>query len=279
MSIPASRVADSEFCPTCGVQGLLVGPGGPEVIIGGMIAGRLSDFCMCETGHVSPVAQGAAEVLIHGLPAARLGVVTLAGGTLTTGDPSVLIDGETFSVPSFITIGGDPQFQSKVLQNLFTISTTESGQALLASMAASGRDVRIEPAPPFGSHTVTDPKSDESSRNYPMNDDAFNGKGCDAVVYWDPDQTYLKGREHEGWGHPPGFTPDVGLFHEMKHAQLAMNGEAVDGPMVHNTGPARYEPYVNPTEMKVMGLEPHAGEYPSENSYRSDRGLPQAECY
>ena len=100
MSQPAARVSDMHACPmvTPGtppvphVGGPILPPGGVNVLIGGLPAARLGDMCTC-VGPPDVIAKGSMTVLICGSPAARMGDMTSHGGTIVTGFPMVLIGG------------------------------------------------------------------------------------------------------------------------------------------------------------------------------------------
>src|SRR5262245_3068828 len=104
MSDPATRLDDQLECSRHNGKGPVRGPGSPEVLVGGVAMARLTDLCDCPNPHASPLAEGAAEVLVDGLPAARIGVKTLDGGVVLSGEPSVLIGGGAFELPAFIEI-------------------------------------------------------------------------------------------------------------------------------------------------------------------------------
>lgn len=93
----AARVGD----PTVH-GGVIMPPGAPTVLIGGMPAARVGDMHTCPmvTGlvpHVGgPIAMGSATVLISGMPAARMGDMATCVGPLDSiavGCPTVLIGG------------------------------------------------------------------------------------------------------------------------------------------------------------------------------------------
>ena len=84
---PAARITDST---THG--GIIVGPGEPTVLIGGMPAARMGDMAVC-TGPPDSIVAGSGTVLIGGMPAARMGDSTAHGGTIVLGEPTVLIGG------------------------------------------------------------------------------------------------------------------------------------------------------------------------------------------
>lgn len=91
---PAARITDIHTCPA--VSGLAPHVGGPiltgstNVLIGGMPAARVSDTAVC-VGPPATVITGSATVFINGLPAARLGDQTSHGGVIMLGCPTVLI--------------------------------------------------------------------------------------------------------------------------------------------------------------------------------------------
>ena len=92
---PAARIAD----PTTH-GGVIVPPGVPTVLVGGLPAAVLGDPTTCPAQwspgvpHGSPVVTGGSStVLIGGRPAARLGDGTGCGAVLVQGCPTVLIGG------------------------------------------------------------------------------------------------------------------------------------------------------------------------------------------
>jgi len=88
----AVRVGDSS---THG--GVVVGPGVPNVLIGGMFAVVVGDMHACAlppNGHqpsVSPFAVGSATVQIGGRPAVRTGDSCGCGAAVALGCPTVVI--------------------------------------------------------------------------------------------------------------------------------------------------------------------------------------------
>jgi len=96
MSKPAARLGDMHVCPLFdGPKPHVGGPitlGSANVLIGGMPAARVSDMATC-VGPPDTVIMGSATVLINNLPAARMGDSTAHGGTIVVGYPQVLIGG------------------------------------------------------------------------------------------------------------------------------------------------------------------------------------------
>lgn len=284
MSEPASRLTDSIICPTHGHSlGPVLSPGATEVLIGGLTAARYTDICQCATPHKSPLAEGAAMVLINGLPAARVGAQTLDGGRILDGDASVLIGGDTFSIPDFISIEGDEGYQAKVLRDLHRIASTPSGEKLLASLGAGGHKVLIHLGKKLNSRgepineTFSDPALGKDP-NAPEGTDprAYDGTGIDAQISYDPDTPCIHYSKENDWAYPPGYSPDADLFHEMVHADDMAHGN-LDKTPCFNVEPQQYVPTTS-GELRAEGLGPYGDEtkYPySENTYRRDRGLPR----
>jgi uncharacterized Zn-binding protein involved in type VI secretion len=97
MSLPAARVTDMYACPA--FTGLVphvsgvISIGAPTVLIGGLMAARLSDLTTCPGGP-GAVASGSPPVLIAGLAAARVTDLAGHGGVITgPGAINVLIGG------------------------------------------------------------------------------------------------------------------------------------------------------------------------------------------
>ena len=98
MAQPAARLTDMHVCtmvtpgvpPIPHVGGPIIGPGVPNVLIGGIPAAVLGDNAVC-VGPPDAIIMGSPTVLIGNLPAASLGDSTAHGGTITLGCPTVLI--------------------------------------------------------------------------------------------------------------------------------------------------------------------------------------------
>ena len=98
MGKPAARAGDPHVCPLANptvppvphVGGPIAPPGCANVLIGGQPAARVGDPCIC-IGPPAPIATGSSSVFIGGLPAARATDLTMHGGIITAGCPSVLI--------------------------------------------------------------------------------------------------------------------------------------------------------------------------------------------
>jgi len=94
---PASRITDMHVCPMVTVLvphvgGPIIAPCCPTVIIGGLPAARVGDLCTC-VGPPDTIIQGSATVIIGGQPAARIGDMTVHGGVIVAGCPTVIVGG------------------------------------------------------------------------------------------------------------------------------------------------------------------------------------------
>ena len=92
---PAARLSDMHACPLVnpGPVPHVGGPitmGGPQVLIGGLPAARVGDMAVC-TGPPDVIVKGSFTVLIGGSPAARIGDMTGHGGVVVAGNPTVII--------------------------------------------------------------------------------------------------------------------------------------------------------------------------------------------
>lgn len=91
---PSARITDMHTCPMLtGTVPHVGGPiitGEPTVIIGGMPAARVTDQATC-AGPPDVIAKGSPTVLIGYKLAARIGDLTVHGGVITTGFPTVII--------------------------------------------------------------------------------------------------------------------------------------------------------------------------------------------
>ena len=93
---PAARIGDFHICPQWnGPVPHVGGPiviGQPNVLIAGMPAARLGDMAVC-VGPPDKIARGSATVKIGNKPAARMGDNTAHGGVVVVGAPTVMIGG------------------------------------------------------------------------------------------------------------------------------------------------------------------------------------------
>ena len=94
---PAARLGDMHTCPMVTgvvphVGGPILPPCCPTVLIGMMPAARVGDMATC-VGPPDVIAKGSMTVIIGGQPSARIGDLTVHGGVIVQGYPTVIIGG------------------------------------------------------------------------------------------------------------------------------------------------------------------------------------------
>lgn len=92
----AARVGDLHVCPLSdGPKPHVGGPivaGVGTVLIDGQAAATVGSVCTC-IGPPDAIAMGSATVYVGGQPVARVGDMTIHGGVITSGSPTVDIGG------------------------------------------------------------------------------------------------------------------------------------------------------------------------------------------
>ncbi len=140
MGKPAARITDMHVCPkrtrkVPHIGGPIVA-GSPNVIIGGMPAARVGDMAVC-VGPPDKISTGSSTVLISGKSAARMGDSTAHGGKIVTGFPTVLIGDSGGSGVSGGSASVTPQAQADS-----DSGNTEFAQAIaLTSATQKNKDV------------------------------------------------------------------------------------------------------------------------------------------
>jgi len=74
------------------VGGPIIPPCSINVITGFLPQARVTDMCVC-VGPPDMIVKGSLSVFVNNLPAARIGDITVHGGNVVTGFPTVLIGG------------------------------------------------------------------------------------------------------------------------------------------------------------------------------------------
>jgi hypothetical protein len=215
----------------------------------GELVGHLADYSECEHAEaLDLVAEGAASVYVEQLPMAAMGHATLHGGTIVGAlSPNVFVGGLTFALPACVTIDGPPEFQNKVLRDMWLLSRMPSGEALFAQLEQNGKRITIVPY------------------DDPANSFVRPGDDGDSIVHYNPNLQVLT-LDRAGnllWTPPP-----IGLAHELIHAEHNGSGTNAHGmdPLLPN----------NPREeTKTIGVGSYEGAYPTENSFRRDMHLPE----
>ena len=202
---------------------------------------------------------GSATVLTGQLPAARIGDATVHGGVIVVGCPTVVIGGAAFSLPSNFVIDGTPDFQSKVIRDLYYLSTLPSGQQLLARLEKAGETI-----------TIIEYHGTDNSFCSPDNALwARLGVSTGSTVQYSPG---IAIQGYDSTGAPIDMPPQIVLGHELTHALANSEGTHKYGT---DPSPPASEPTIPEEEAQAIGTGSHTGGSPSENSLRSDAGLPQ----
>lgn len=296
-NLPAARIGDNHVCPM--VTGVVPHVGGPfvlgsfTVIVGGVPQSRVMDMLIC-VGPPDMLANGSPNVMVGMVGA--MGLFGLVIGGLMAGlknfvggyPKAMLANGTTVTYFSpNIRIEGTPEFQAKAVRDLNLIASTPSGQKLLKSLAASGKTTRIHIDTPDGSKpgnwAWTDPPP-SGSPPHPgyQKSDGTAGPAANTQVGYDPDRVKLAGPPGSpyntaNWAQSPNRPADVGLYHELVHCDDMQQGK-LDNTNGTNLGPKAGTPIAN-SELRAAGLPPYDKSDYSENSYRSDRGLPARTFY
>lgn len=253
--------------------GKLTGPGATQVNIGNKPMGRCLDRMRCSFNPPEPelVITGASDVLINGLPAARVNDQGECSELLELGSPSVRVGGATATIPISIR-GGSPAFEESVRQAMAKLYGTRTGKVLLAGIAA--RNCHVVLVETSAQNGFTTPDSASAAMD--------PSRGCSSTIQWNPDHTMMP--------HPDG--PTVLLGHEMVHAYHNARGTRERGPL--DQYPGQTGSSNRGEERKTVGLpggtivQPdgttapvpdHSSDVPTENSLRDDLGLPRRPSY
>lgn len=298
---PAARITDMHTCPmvTPGTPPVphVGGPvitGEPTVITAFMPQARVTDKCTC-VGPPDVIVKGSPTVYVGGQMAARIGDVTTHGGVITTGAPNVIIgeagaggpvgmssatpgavgaagegpdairevtrpDGST--VTEFgdnIVIEGDEDFRNATAEDLQSLAETPTGQSIIDSLQDGDKSVTIVETDRGNACGYDDPAARFA------NADGSPGAGTGSTVHYNPERTQI-GDGSEPWMTRP---PEVGLGHELVHAEQAAQGQQHPG----ETDGTRNR------ERQAVGLPPYEDNAHTENNLRRDMGEPERTYY
>jgi NleD-like pathogen effector protein (putative zinc metallopeptidase) len=161
-----------------------------------------------------------------------------------------------------ITLKGPQDFVDKTKAHLDKIATTTTGDALLKSLAASGKMTTIVPttggnaAPPANWKGALAKDSEMKWTDSSGTERSIKGEGTgsDTTVKYNPDRTSIGS---EDWMKRP---PEIGLAHELIHADDAAHGK-MDG--TSKDGIYNYE-------RQAVGLDPYKDKALTENKIRAE---------
>lgn len=260
----ACRVTDLHLCPQVTIIVPHVGgpayPAAPVTVLAeGLPALRLADFATC-IGPPDVEFEGAATVLVGGLPwvgrfhkTAHGGILLLAAATVQIGDP-------TFSLPPQVTIRGPASFQNQVIRDMFLLYNTPSGKELWRRIEAADQPITIVPE--------SDPHNSFAAPN--DGGDAAAGRPTGSTVRYNPDVAVFV---FDSAGNRIPMAPQVILGHEMVHA--LNNAEGTHHTAAVDPAPPASQPTINEEEAATIGTGSHSGDALTENTFRSDLGLPR----
>lgn len=221
-------------------------------------AARLADYAFC-MGPQDVLFEGAATVLVGGLPFCRVLDKSAHGGPVVQGAAMVLVGGPAFSLPSNIQVKGPPTYQNQVIRDLYFLSTTRTGREILNRLGSSGQPIEIVPE--------SDPHNSFCSPANPS--DAAAGTPTGSTISYNP---AVGLQAYDSSNNTIDFPPQVVLAHEMVHALNNAEGNHSYGT---DPSPPASEPGIAEEEARAIGTGSHSSDFPTENSLRQDLGMPR----
>ncbi|MEZ5423839.1 MAG: type VI secretion system tip protein TssI/VgrG [Pyrinomonadaceae bacterium] len=147
----------------------------------------------------------------------------------------------------------DPDFQQKALDDLTTMSNYPEGMDRLNSLNNSGQTVTIVHSPGTGNSynpdNVADAMPSGDTGNFGSGPVTGTGNGTGGTIAWDPDNAGTNSQRPR----------DVGLHHEMAHADHAAHGEY---DITHPDPSQPNNPHIEETNT-----------INDDNQYRTERGV------
>ena len=270
MGQPVARKGDLTLCPSTRwifiphLGGPLENASPVCIEVNSLPVIRLGDYGHCQLGApLDVVFEGAKNVTVCGLPVARRFDGMVHGGLIIQGSSNVEVGGPKFSLPDNVKVTGPSDFQNKTIRDLYLLSTTKSGQDMLDQIGKSGKNLTIQPC--------DDPhNSFASASNYA---DSLNGKGSDATVSYHPEVAIWG---YDAAGNKISMPPQVVLGHELSHALHDMKGTAqTESNADPDPNAPKSQPNIEKEEAQAIGTGSWDGTSPTENSIRSELGLPR----
>jgi hypothetical protein len=221
-------------------------------------AARVGDFAICAGSQAPDVLiQGASTVLVNGLPWCAMTDVTAHGGLISMGAGTVQIGGAAFSPPANFFFSGPPEFQNKVIRDVFLLSTLPSGRRLLDRLGQSFQPIDFVPELD-PSNSFCAPHSDS---------DAQAGKPTGSSVMYNPDAALTV---YDAQGGIIDMPPQILLGHELVHALNNAEGKQKYGT---DPDPPESQPDIEEEEASAIGTGSHGSSTVSENALRHDLGI------
>ncbi|WP_027473207.1 PAAR domain-containing protein [Saccharicrinis fermentans] len=129
---PIATVGSMHVCPMVTgyiphIGGPVSGPGAPNVLINGKPAALMGDMCVC-VGPPDTVAQGEPTVLINGTPVATMGSMTAHGGSITVGEPTVMVGSATPGAKASLPLREIPFPTIRIIDRVGAVARGKSSQ-------------------------------------------------------------------------------------------------------------------------------------------------------
>ena len=156
---PVATVTSMHVCPMVTgvvphVGGPVIGPGAPNVLINNKPAAIMGDMCTC-AGPPDMLVMGNPAVLINGKPVACVGDMTAHGGTITIGEPNVMIGTATLMQSAVMPVKDIPfpkidsaqKAKAKAAGLAKSLEKAEENMVKIKSMAKSNVENEEEKKP------------------------------------------------------------------------------------------------------------------------------------
>jgi uncharacterized Zn-binding protein involved in type VI secretion len=210
------------------VGGPILPPCEPKVLIGFQPAARVTDKCTC-VGPPDVIAKGSPTVLVGYLMAARIGDLTLHGGVITVGCPTVVIGEVGMGVPPgaplpghTIRFEGTPEQIAVFVTWLNQVRSTPSGRQMLTDIDNSGRQLTLKHDAASRATSGETVPGTGTAADFTA---ASNGTGVDTTILMDTTiPNHGSSWVYDSAGNQIEFTAPQNLAHELSHARHTTNG-------------------------------------------------------
>lgn len=256
MPLRAARATDQHVCPLTSpaphLGGPLVPKGDTQVLVEGLAVARLADLSPCAgAGQMDLLIEGAATVLVGGLPWCSETHLSVHGGVIMGGAAEVFIGGPRFVLPANFKITGSIKFANKVIRDLFFLHSTRTGAEILRQLEGLNQPLEIQRIEGMNAYC---------RRLRP-------GPSGSVVSYNPGISVWASGAGHQRLR----TAPQVVLAHELVHALNNARGANYAGT---DPNPPASQPHMEESEAAAIGVGSHRHDFPSENSLRSDLSSP-----
>ena len=152
---PAATVGSNHICPMLNpgtpppphVGGPVSGPGAKTVLVGNKPLALMGDMCVC-AGPPDVIVQAEATVIAEGKQVATAGSLTAHGGSITDGDPTVLIGTGASGKTEIMPIEEIPFPKIKATLSALAAITGRSKQ--LKKAIAAQNEIKVQEQKKYG---------------------------------------------------------------------------------------------------------------------------------